>query len=298
MQSSLCFPLTSYSAHTAEGVSVNTVVHDLVMKWNPTGNWIGRVCLSTLWAPSDEERQTRPCVCVRTRLGADALITIIPNIHRSPPTCRINIRNLPYALHGASVRFCSHVDRAMPYLWWRFSGWCLGKWKQREHLSINRSPPSFLVNPFLCPLALMLLPTGACSDSDLGRMMHFLASQTASTVETVFPQSLRDIERLLSGVWNVRIKCILYQQPKVWSTFACFIRAINYAKQMLPDTSLVRLIGCRNRLNCPGQPWLNEIWEAFCSIPQMQMEPESRRALPQRSCLWWSFVRPPFSCRG
>lgn len=65
------------------------------MKWNPTGNWIGRGCLSTLWASSDEERQTRPCVCVRARLGADALITIIPNIHRSPPTCRINIRNVP-----------------------------------------------------------------------------------------------------------------------------------------------------------------------------------------------------------
>lgn len=28
---------------------VNTVVHDLVMKWNSTGNWIGRVQLSTLW---------------------------------------------------------------------------------------------------------------------------------------------------------------------------------------------------------------------------------------------------------
>lgn len=59
------FPLffsPSYFAHTVEGASVNTAVHDLVMKWDPTGNWIGRVCLSTLWATFDEERQMH-CVC-------------------------------------------------------------------------------------------------------------------------------------------------------------------------------------------------------------------------------------------
>lgn len=58
-------------------------------------------------------------VCVHARVGTDALITITPNIHRSPPTCRINIRNLWAARSicvSADHGLCSCVDTCMPYL--------------------------------------------------------------------------------------------------------------------------------------------------------------------------------------
>lgn len=109
-----------------------------------------------------------PCVCVRARTGADALITIIPNIHRSPPTCRINIRNLLYVQCAASA---SAPTTASAPGWIRAclicnegsQGWAEGSESRENIYPLTAIPPCFPINQFLCPLVLVLLHTGACS---------------------------------------------------------------------------------------------------------------------------------------
>lgn len=150
----------------------------------------------TWWGKTDVS-----CVCVRARVHADALITIIPNIHRSPPTCRINIGNLLYVLHAAAASAPTTVSAP---------GWicaclicnegsqgCAEGSESRENIyPLTAIPPCFPINQFLCPLVLVLLHTGACSGLDVGGMMHFLGSQESFHCWNWFYLGLRDMSPL------------------------------------------------------------------------------------------------------
>lgn len=163
----------------------------------------------TWWGKTDAS-----CVCVRARVHANALITIIPNIHRSPPTCRINIRNLLYVLHAASASAPTTVSapgwiRACLICNEGSQGCAEGSESGENIYPLYAIPPCFPINQFLCPLVLVLFHTGACSGLDVGGMMHFLGSQEPFHCWNWFYSGLRDFGRLVSSVSHIYIKCVL-----------------------------------------------------------------------------------------